>query len=62
MDLIEQLNHIFYPRAIAIVGASASPGKVGFMCMKSVVEGGFRGRIYPVNPSLAEVSGLRAFP
>ena len=62
MDLVEQLNHVFYPRAIAVVGASDNPRKVGSMGVRSLVEGGFEGKIYPVNPDLSELFGLKAYP
>jgi len=62
MDLVKQLNHIFYPRTIAVIGASANPEKAGFMCIASLVEAGFRGKIYPVNPGLSELFGLKAYP
>jgi len=62
MDLVDQLNHIFYPRAIAVVGASDNPKKVGFMCVKSLLEAGFSGKIYPVNPDLSELFGLKGYP
>ncbi len=62
MDLIEQLNHIFYPKAVAVIGASADSKKVGFICVSNLLEGGFKGEICPVNPSLTELLGLRAYP
>ena len=62
MDLVEQLDHIFFPRSVAVVGASANPEKVGFMCVGNLLEAGFGGRIYPVNPGLSELFGLRAYP
>ena len=62
MDLVEQLDHIFYPRSIAVVGASANPEKVGFMCVGNLLEAGFGGRVYPVNPGLAQLFGLKAYP
>ncbi len=62
MDLVEQLDHIFSPRSIAVVGASANPEKVGFMCVGNLLEGGFGGRVYPVNPGLSELFGLRVYP
>ena len=62
MDLVEQLDHIFSPGSIAVVGASASPDKVGFMCVNNLLEAGFGGRIYPVNPGLSELFGLRVYP
>ena len=61
MDLVEQLNHIFYPRTIAVVGASTNPEKAGFMCLENLLEAGFRGKIYPVNPGLSEAFGLKAY-
>jgi acyl-CoA synthetase (NDP forming) len=62
MDLVEQLDHIFYPRAVAVIGASANPAKPGFLCTSSLVEAGFKGEIYPVNPSLPELFGLTSYP
>ena len=62
MDLVEQLNHIFYPRTIAVIGASANPEKVGFTVVGNLLEAGFKGKIYPVNPSLSELFGLKVYP
>ncbi|MDH5695524.1 MAG: CoA-binding protein [Dehalococcoidia bacterium] len=62
MDLVEQLDHIFSPRSIAVVGASVNPEKVGFMCVANLLEVGFGGRVYPVNPGLSELFGLRVYP
>ena len=62
MDLVEQLDHIFSPKSIAVIGASANPEKVGFMCVGNLLEAGFGGRVYPVNPRLSELFGLRAYP
>ncbi len=62
MDLVEQLDRIFYPRSVAVVGASANPEKVGFMCVGNLLEAGFGGRVYPVNPGLAQLFGLKAYP
>ncbi len=62
MNLVEQLDHIFSPRSIAVVGASANPEKVGFMCVGNLLEAGFGGKVYPVNPGLSELFGLRVYP
>ncbi|MFC1995479.1 acetate--CoA ligase family protein [Chloroflexota bacterium] len=62
MDLVEQLDRIFHPRAIAVIGASANPDKVGTMCLRNLLKAGFGGKIYPVNPNLSELFGLRAYP
>ncbi|MCJ7426380.1 MAG: CoA-binding protein, partial [Dehalococcoidales bacterium] len=62
MSSIEQLESIFNPRSVAVVGASASPDKVGYMCVGNLLEMGFKGRVYPVNPGLAQLFGLKAYP
>lgn len=61
MDLIEQLNHIFYPNSVAVVGASSSPGKLGHIVVANLVEAGFKGRMYPINPSGTELLGLKTY-
>nr|HID58061.1 hypothetical protein [Desulfobacterales bacterium] len=48
----ENLHYLLNPRNIAIIGASRNPRKLGFHALKAVVTGGFRGKIYPVNPEL----------
>ncbi|WP_029044990.1 acetate--CoA ligase family protein [Cupriavidus sp. amp6] len=55
------LNSLLYPRSIAVVGASTQPDKVGGMPIRLLRELGYAGRVYPVNPSAAEVQGLRAY-
>ncbi|MGE0154281.1 MAG: acetate--CoA ligase family protein [Reyranellaceae bacterium] len=52
---------LFEPRSIAFVGASESQAKIGGRRWKSLVEGGFAGRLYPVNPGTAAVLGHRAY-
>ena len=43
------LGAFFNPRSVAVLGASASPDKLGYTLLKNVVDGGFAGAIYPVN-------------
>jgi acetyl-CoA synthetase (ADP-forming) len=62
MNLVEQLDRIFYPRSVAVVGASASPEKVGFMCVGNLLDAGFGGKVYPVNPGISELFGLEVYP
>jgi len=52
----------FEPESVAIVGASGTPGKFGYFLLKNLVDIGFRGRIYPVNPKLERVLGFKAYP
>jgi len=56
------LTYLFYPRSVAVVGASKSTKKVGYHALKSLIEGGFEGPIYPVNPGLSSIMGLKAYP
>ena len=55
------LHPIFYPGSIAVVGASKDPTKRGFRSIEKLLEDGFKGAIYPVNPKEAEILGQRAF-
>lgn len=56
------LDSVFYPKSIAIVGASTRPGHVGNDVVKNLVQQGFQGKIFPVNPKTDELFGLRCFP
>jgi len=55
------LDAIFRPRSVAIVGASRTPGKVGYVLTKNIVESGFGGGIFPINPGVDEVLGLKCY-
>jgi acyl-CoA synthetase (NDP forming) len=55
------LNRFFYPKAIAIIGASTDPMKLGGRPIDQTLRLGFEGKIYPVNPGSPEVQGLKAF-
>jgi acyl-CoA synthetase (NDP forming) len=57
----EELDALFRPRTVAIVGASAQPQKWGHIVMKNVLEAGFRGQVFPVNPRGGEVLGRPAY-
>ena len=54
------LNNFFYPKSIAIVGASNNPKKFGYEIMKNIIEGGYKGKIIPINIREEEVMGLKA--
>lgn len=54
------LDAIFSPRSIAVVGASATPGKIGAMPLRYLIDHGYQGEIYPINPARPEVQQLRA--
>ncbi|MBN1662584.1 MAG: CoA-binding protein [Deltaproteobacteria bacterium] len=52
---------LFHARSATFVGASNDPGKWGFRTLKHMIDGGFEGNIYPVNPKENEIQGLTAF-
>jgi acetyl coenzyme A synthetase (ADP forming)-like protein len=50
------------PRGVAVVGASADPAKLGYQVLHNVIQYGYEGGIYPVNPTSAEILGKKAYP
>jgi acetate---CoA ligase (ADP-forming) len=56
------LDAIFKPASIAVIGASRTPGTVGYMIVDNLLRNGFTGAIYPVNPKAAAVHGVPAYP
>ncbi len=53
------MDPLFNPRSVAVIGASDNSGKLGFHVMKSLTKGGFAGKIIPVNPGTAEIMGIK---
>jgi len=51
----------FNPRSIAVIGASAKPGKLGQTLMRNLLEG-YTGKLFPINPNETEIMGYRAYP
>jgi acyl-CoA synthetase (NDP forming) len=58
----EAMNAIFNPGSVAVIGASDNPGKLGSHVMRSLTEGRYPGRIYPVNPGKEEILGIKTYP
>jgi len=61
-DLLDNLHVLFNPSAVAVIGASENPSKLGFHVMMSLVKGGYSGLIVPVNPGSAEIMGIPTVP
>lgn len=57
----EVLTGLLRPKSIAVVGASATPGKIGHTVVKNLIDSGYAGGIYPVNPSSDEILGLKVY-
>lgn len=56
------LTSFFNPKAVAIIGASKTPGKIGHALLKNIVSSVYPGKIYPVNPKEKEIAGLACYP
>ncbi len=55
------LESFFSPRSVAVIGASREEGKVGHDVVKNLVQYGFAGRVFPVNPKADEILGLKCY-
>ena len=55
------LESFFHPASVAVVGASRTPGKAGHTVLANILEFGFEGPVYPVNPGAGEILGLRRY-
>jgi acetyl coenzyme A synthetase (ADP forming)-like protein len=60
-EILASMNRIMRPAAIAVIGASAEAGKIGNSVMKNLVNGGYQGEIYPINPKATEILDRKAF-
>ncbi len=58
---VRNLEHLFQPRSIAVVGASTTPDTVGATVMRNLLQGGFAGPIMPVNPHHDAVAGVLGY-
>ena len=60
-QIVRQMNRIMRPKALAVIGASAEDGKIGNSVMKNLINGGYRGKIYPIHPSAGEIMGHKVY-
>ncbi|WP_368182528.1 acetate--CoA ligase family protein [Anaerotruncus rubiinfantis] len=56
------LDCLFYPDSVAVVGASNHPSKASYHVIHNMLKDGYKGRIYPINPKESEVQGLKCYP
>jgi len=56
------LEKLFDPKSIAVIGASRKEGKVGHSVLKNLLQYGYKGSIYPVNPKAEEILGMETYP
>ena len=55
------MKRIMQPKAVAVIGASDEAGKIGNSVMKNLINGGYKGQIYPIHPKAAEIMGHKAY-
>ena len=60
-DIVRDMNRIMKPESVAVIGASGETGKIGNSVMKNLINGGYKGKIYPINPSADEIMGMKAY-
>jgi acetyltransferase len=55
------LESLFRPKAVAVIGASSKELSIGNRVIKNLIDFGFKGSIYPINPSADEIRGIKAY-
>lgn len=60
-ERVREFKRIFHPRSIALVGVSKDNRKMGSLWAKALIESGFNGSVYPVNPSGGEFLGEKVY-
>ncbi|MDD4652724.1 MAG: acetate--CoA ligase family protein, partial [Methanothrix sp.] len=58
----QDLHDLFYPKSIAVIGASGTPGKLGWNVFTNLVSHNFKGKLYPINPKADAICGCKAYP
>src|SRR3954462_7592763 len=60
-EIVAAMNRIMKPDALAVIGASSEDGKIGNSVMKNLINGGYKGQIYPIHPKAEEILGYKAY-
>ena len=58
----EALQALFGPQSVAVIGASTAPEKLGYQIFKNILDAGFPGTVYPINPKATEILGRPCYP
>ena len=62
LPTLPDLHDLFYPKSVAVIGASGTPGKLGWNVFTNLVSHNFKGLLYPINPKADEIHGIKAYP
>lgn len=60
-NTMKSLKHIFEPKSVAVIGASATKGTVGNAIFSNILQSNFQGAVYPVNPKYSHVMSVKAY-
>ncbi len=60
-EVLASMKRIMSPASVAVIGASAEDGKIGNSVMKNLINGGYKGNIYPIHPKAEEILGYKAY-
>jgi len=60
--MINSINSLLCPNSVAVVGASNNPDRWGYNVMKSILDAGYGGQVYPIHPKEREILGHCAYP
>ena len=59
---VASIRPFFQPRSVALIGASREPSSIGHRILEALITNHFHGKIYPVNPKVSELNGIRVYP
>jgi acetyltransferase len=59
---IASIRHLLCPKSVALIGASRYPGTIGQLMLRCILQGGYTGTVYPVNPNVSSVMSVKTYP
>jgi acetyltransferase len=59
---IASIRHLLCPQSVALIGASRYPGTIGYLMLRCILQGGYTGTVYPVNPNVSSVMSVKTYP
>ena len=57
----QNIKYLFEPHSFAVIGASSNQKKIGFTIINNIIQGGYQGKIYPINPNGGEILGHKVY-
>ena len=62
MEVRNQIKEFMEPKSVALIGISSKVGKGSLNILENLIQIGFKGKIYPINPKIQELLGQKVFP